>query len=165
MHLSLEDKTSQRKEWPKGSCAGIPAEPGGWDGCTWRAERGRSTTSRRPDVWPWAGHANSLTLFLPDLFPKYLSDFFFCCFSFSPSIPPSITLCSSYSSGLFSCFLVSSSYFFLYLEDFCFLPVSKEPSQLVPSVSPKWSSPSLIIFSSSLIPPAFTRRDPTISTP
>lgn len=61
VHLRLEDKTSQRKEWPEGDCAGIPAGPCGWDGCTWQAERGRSTTSGRPDVRPWVGYVNSLT--------------------------------------------------------------------------------------------------------
>lgn len=63
VHLSLEDKTSQRKEWPNGNCARSPAGPCGWDGCTWQAERGRSTTSGRPDVRLWVGHVNGLTCY------------------------------------------------------------------------------------------------------
>lgn len=61
VHLSLEDKTSQRKEWPKGDFSEIPEGPCGYDGYTWTAEWGRPTTNRRPDVLHWVGHVNSLT--------------------------------------------------------------------------------------------------------
>lgn len=73
VHLSLEDKTSQRKEWPEGDFSEIPPGLCGSDSCTWRAERSRSTTSRSPDVLHWVGLN---FLFPPDLFPKYLSDTF-----------------------------------------------------------------------------------------
>lgn len=73
VHLSLEDKTSQRKEWLEGDLSEIPAGPCGYGSCTWGAGGSRPTTSRSPDVLHWVGlHL----LFFPDLFPKYLSDIY-----------------------------------------------------------------------------------------
>ena len=128
VHLSLEDKTSQRKEWPEGDFAGIPAGPCGCDSCTWRAERGRPTASRRPDVQ----HATQFhSLFLPDLFPKYISGILFpywaLLFLFLSFIPLFSLYYTLYFLFLWP-FLILPGLkllFFLYLEPFLFFQFPK----------------------------------------
>lgn len=143
VHLSLEDKTSQRKEWPKGDFSETPAGPCGCDGCTWRPEWGRSTTNGRAGGLHWVGHVKSFAFcsfltwsrnifLIYNFFPTEPYSFLpFIFFSLS-LFPLSSALWTSYSSSLFSYFLVLQLLFFLYLEPFYFLPVFQRTSTAGP---------------------------------
>ena len=131
VHLSLEDKTFPRKEWPKGYCSEIPPAPHGMMAAPGRLNEIYHQQETR---CPVLGRTcqQSYLLLLPDLFPKHLSDIFspywalFLSLFLFLSFIPQLSLLYFVLLILPAFAYVSwfgSSYYFIYLETFYFLPV------------------------------------------
>ena len=126
VHLSVEDKTFPRKEWPKGYYSEIPSAP---HGMTAAPGRLNEIYHQQETRCPVLGRPcqQSYLLFLPDLFPKHLSDTYFpywalflFSFRFLSFIPPLSVILCTYSSSFCSYFLVQQLLLFHTLGNLLF---------------------------------------------
>lgn len=145
-HLSVEDKTFPSKEWPKGYYSEIPSAPHGMTAAPGRLNEIYHQQETRCPVLG-RPRQQSYLLFLPDLFPKHLSDTYFpywalFLFSFlSLSFIPPLCYTLYLSLQLLLIFPGSAAPIISYTwKPFIFFQFSKELSQLAPSVFPKWPS-------------------------